>query len=93
MPSPPLEARLALRVQASSRTAQVVWVADGVLRIRVAAPAKEGRGNQALVELLATKLRIPKAHIRVLHGLTSRSKVVAVQGLSQDEALRRLGGA
>lgn len=86
----PTETRLALHVQPNAKRSEILGLVNGVLRVRVAAPAKEGRANEALVDLLATLLIVPKARVRILRGLTARNKIVAVQGLSQEEALERL---
>ena len=56
----------------------------------VTAPAKEGKANEAMVELLAGILDAPKGRIRILRGHTSRDKVIAVEGMCQEEALHRL---
>ncbi len=85
------ETRLALHVQPGSKRSEVVGLVDRVLRVRVAARAQDGKANEALIDLLAALLGLPKSRIRILHGLAARKKVVAVQGLSQEEALRRLG--
>jgi uncharacterized protein YggU (UPF0235/DUF167 family) len=87
----PAEARLALKVQPGSKRSEVLGLVDGVLRVRVAARAQEGKANDALIDLLAALLVLPKGRIRILRGLAARDKVVAVRGLSQEEALRRLG--
>ena len=79
-----------MNVQPGSKRSEVLGMVDGVLRIRVAARAQEGKANEALIALLADLLAVPKTRLRILHGLTARNKVVAVQGLSQEEALRRL---
>ena len=57
---------------------------DGLIKVRVAAPPVEGAANQALVEFLANRLRIPKSRVRVVSGLTSRRKVLEIEGVSQD---------
>ena len=87
----PAETRLALNVHPGSKRSEVLGLSDGVLRVRVAARAQEGKANEALIDLLAVLLAVPKGRIRILRGLAARNKVVAVQGLSQEEALRRLG--
>lgn len=84
------EVRIALRVQPGAKASQVVGLVDGVLRVRVAAPATEGKANRALVDLLAGLLRVPKTRVRILWGAVSRDKVVEVEGISTEEALRRL---
>lgn len=85
------ETRLTLRVQPGARASQVVGLTDdGVLRVRVAAPATEGRANQALVDLMAGLLRVPKSRITIVRGLGSRNKMVVVEGMEREQALRLL---
>ncbi len=63
-----------------------------MLLARVSAPPVEGQANAALERLLARALGLPKNAVRVVVGGRGREKTVAIEGLSQDEALRRLGG-
>jgi uncharacterized protein YggU (UPF0235/DUF167 family) len=51
-----------------------------VLKIRVRAIAEGGEANRAVIELLAKALGVPKAHVKLLTGATSRLKRVAVDG-------------
>ena len=51
-----------------------------VLKIRVRAIAEGGEANRAVTELLARVLGVPRARVRVLSGVTSRLKQVAVDG-------------
>lgn len=51
-----------------------------VLKVRVRAIAEGGEANRAVSELLATALGVPKAHVKLLSGATSRLKQVAVAG-------------
>jgi hypothetical protein len=59
-------------------------------RARVAAPPERGRANDALIELLARTLELPRDSLRVVSGRTSRRKVVEVVGLDEAEIARRL---
>ncbi len=69
-------------------------LADGrsVVKIRVRAIADGGEANRAVTELLAKALGVPKAHVRLLSGATSRLKQVAVDGdpARLGEALRNI---
>lgn len=58
--------------------------------MRLAAPPERGRANDALLELLATTLRVERTRIRLVAGATSRDKVVEVEGLTLDEVERLL---
>ena len=57
-------------------------LADGrsVLKIRVRALAEGGEANRAVTELLAKALGVPKARVKILSGVTSRLKQVAIDG-------------
>jgi uncharacterized protein YggU (UPF0235/DUF167 family) len=51
-----------------------------VLKVRVRAIAEGGEANRAVTELLAKLLGVPKARVRLVSGITSRLKQVAVDG-------------
>ncbi|MBI4313095.1 MAG: DUF167 domain-containing protein [Chloroflexi bacterium] len=82
--------RLKVRAQPNARVSEILGATDGVLRVRVAAAPVEGKANKALVELLANALGVPKSFVRVTRGAASRDKLVEVEGLSLEEAMRRL---
>jgi len=72
-------------------------LADGriVVKVRVRAIADGGEANRAVAELLAKALGVPKANVRILSGMTSRLKQVAVDGdpARLGDALRELTAA
>src|SRR5215475_11908136 len=63
----------------------------GKLRVWLRAPPVDGAANEALIELFARLLHLPKRRVTLEHGLTTRQKTLAVEGLSADEFWRRLG--
>jgi hypothetical protein len=83
--------RLRVRVQPGAKASQVLGMANGMLRVRIAAPPVEGRANRALEELLAERLDMPQSQVCVVRGAASRSKLVELEGMSEEEALRKLG--
>jgi uncharacterized protein len=76
--------RICLYVQPGASKTQIAGIHDGLIKVRVAAPPVDGAANQALVEFVAKRLRIPKSRIRVVSGLTSKRKVLEIDGMSQD---------
>jgi uncharacterized protein (TIGR00251 family) len=62
-------------------------------KVRVAAPAERGRANEALVDLLAGALALPRDRIRVVSGHASRRKLLEIADLDAEEIGRRLGAA
>jgi uncharacterized protein (TIGR00251 family) len=73
----------------AARTELVGRHGDG-WKARIAAPPERGRANEALVELLANALAVPRSSVRVASGLAAKRKVVEVDGLAAREAERRL---
>jgi uncharacterized protein (TIGR00251 family) len=63
-----------------------------VVKIRVRAVAEGGEANRAVTDLVAKALGVPKSKVRVLSGVTSRLKQIAVDGdpAKLGEALRKL---
>jgi hypothetical protein len=68
-------------IPGASRNAVVGWAA-GELRVKLCAPALEGRANEALCELLSGELAVPRRSVAVIRGGKSRHKIVQVEGLS-----------
>ena len=58
--------------------------------MRVSAAPERGRANEAVVDLLAERLGVPRRSLTVVSGQSSRDKVVELRGLAADEAERRL---
>jgi len=66
-----------------------------VVKVRVRAIADGGEANRAVMELFAKALGVPKAKVRILSGMTSRLKQIAVDGdpAKLGETLRKLTAA
>ncbi|MGH2703989.1 MAG: DUF167 domain-containing protein [Actinomycetota bacterium] len=60
------------------------------LKVRVRAPALEGRANDAVLTLLAAGLGVPRARVRLEAGARSRMKRVRVTGLTRSMVVDRL---
>src|ERR1700742_3166088 len=66
-----------------------------VVKVRVRAIAEGGEANRAVTELMAKALGVPRARVKILSGVTSRLKQVAVGGYpkSLGDSLRKLTAA
>jgi len=83
-------ARLRLRVAPGARRNEVVGRLGDVWKLRVCSAPGRGAGNSDVVALLAEVLDVDARALRIVAGQASRDKVVAVDGVSLDEAERRL---
>ncbi len=79
------ELTLTLRVQPGARkTEPAGHYGDSALRLRLAAPASEGRANKACVRFLAKALGVAPGSVRIIHGESSRNKVVRVSAVAEE---------
>ena len=76
--------RITVRVQPRARTNEVVGRHGDALKVRLSAPPVDGAANDALVELLAGTFGIPGRDVTILAGAGSRTKVVQLEGISED---------
>lgn len=59
--------------------------------MRVSAPPVEGAANEAVVELLAERLDLPRRAVTLVSGEHGRLKRVRIVGLAVSEVRARLG--
>ena len=78
-----------IRVTPRASANAVTGERDGVLLVRVTAPALEGKANDAVVALLAKALGTPRGAVRLVRGATSRTKRISVPR-NAEAALDRL---
>jgi uncharacterized protein len=74
---------LELHVQPGAKRTEIAGMHGTRLKIRVAAPASDGRANAALVEFLAERYGVPKRNVSIERGAASRQKKVAITGVKK----------
>ena len=72
--------RLTIRVTPGSRRTEVGGAHDGALVVKVRERAVEGRATDAALVALADALGVPRRAVSLVHGATSRIKVVDIDG-------------
>jgi len=81
---------LSIRIQPRASKNGIVTMESGGLKIRLTAPPVDGAANEALVKFLSGTLSIPKSHVEIVSGHTSRDKIVRIMGISDAEVKRLL---
>ncbi len=51
---------------------------QGLIKVKVSTPAKEGKANKSLIKMLAEYFSVPKSRVIILKGENSRNKVVNI---------------
>jgi uncharacterized protein (TIGR00251 family) len=87
-----VDVRFAVRLTPRAAADRIDGVVDGILRVRVGAPAVEGAANNALVRLVADDLGVSPRDVRIVAGASSRQKLVVVDGLDPDAIVARWPG-
>jgi uncharacterized protein (TIGR00251 family) len=82
--------RVRLRVSPGSRRTELAGRHGDGWKVRVSAPPEGGRANDAVLDLLAERVGLPRRALTVVSGQRSRDKVVEMTGIDRDEAERKL---
>jgi uncharacterized protein (TIGR00251 family) len=76
---------LSIRVLPRSSRDEIVGRQDDIYKIKLTAPAIEGKANKALLKFLARWLGLPKTDIEIISGERSRTKSIRIHGLAPEE--------
>ena len=85
-----MKQKISLSVYPNASRNEIVGFTDGVLLVKVSAPPVKGKANKELITYLSRLLGVGKGSINIIKGHTARNKVVAIDGLSQEEVMKRL---
>ncbi len=86
--------RIRIRVVPSARKTELHGhLADGTLKVRLAAPPVDGKANEALVQWLSERLDVRRPHIRIVRGVKGRLKEIEIEGLSDGQITTALTGS
>jgi uncharacterized protein (TIGR00251 family) len=78
----------AVRVQPLASKDEIAGEIAGAIKVRLQAPAVEGRANEALIEFLADLLKTHNGAVRILSGERSRIKRLEIRGATKQQIER-----
>jgi uncharacterized protein (TIGR00251 family) len=81
---------LRLRIVPNAKRNAVAGGHGDAVKVKVAAPAVEGKANAALLDFIAEKLGVHPREVTLIAGERSRDKLVEIHGLDPVEARTRL---
>jgi len=82
--------RITVKVQPRAKATGLAGRAENAYRLKLAAPPVDGKANEECVAFLAEIAGVAKSRVRIISGMTSRLKVVEIDGIAQQEMERRL---
>ena len=84
-------ARFTVKVHPRARRSAVTGRLGDAWKLDLTPPPTEGKANDECVRLLAEVAGVPRARVRIATGLTSRTKVVEIEGVTEEEFSRAAG--
>ncbi|HSB37459.1 MAG TPA: DUF167 domain-containing protein [Gaiellaceae bacterium] len=85
--------RVRLRVSPGARRTELAGRHGDGWKVRVSAAPERGRANDAVLDLLAETLELPRSSLSIVSGRGAREKIVLMEGIDRAETERRLGNA
>ena len=85
-------ARITVKVHPRARRTQVTGKLGDAWKLDLAAPPVDGKANEACLRFFAELARVAQSRVRIVLGLTSRTKVIEIDGVSQETLESRLSG-
>ncbi len=83
---------LRVHVVPNAKSDSVVGEYGGAIKIKLRAPAVEGKANAALIRFLAEQLKLPRHSIVLERGHRSRDKLIRIDGLTAEDVRMRMRG-
>lgn len=84
---------ISVRVHPGAKRSELTGFSGDMWQVKVAAPPVKGKANAELIVLLSQVLDLSKSNITIVRGATSRSKIIAIEGLTQEEVTKRLASS
>ena len=77
-------ARLTVKVHPRAKRSGLNGRLGDAWKLALAAPPVDGKANDECVRFFAEFAAVPRTRVRIVTGLTSRMKVVEIEGVPQD---------
>jgi len=79
-----------VKVQPGANKNKIVGVQQDTLRIRISAPAVQGKANKMLIQFLAKQLAVKRRQVKILSGHTTTSKTIHIVGEGNQKKLQNI---
>ena len=78
-------ARLTVKVHPRAKRSAVTGRFGDAWKLDLAAPPVDGKANDECIRFFAELAHVPRSRVRILQGATSRTKVVEIDGVTEEE--------
>ncbi|MGB5594483.1 MAG: DUF167 domain-containing protein [Crocosphaera sp.] len=71
--------RIQVKVKPNAKQQKIEESTEGNFIISLKSPPTEGKANQELIKLLGKRFNVPKSHISIKSGVSSRQKLIEIE--------------
>ena len=84
-------ARITVKVHPRARRTAIAGRLGDAWKLDLAAPPVDGKANDECIRFFAELAHVPRSRVTIMLGLTSRTKVVEIEGVSEERLAELLG--
>jgi uncharacterized protein (TIGR00251 family) len=77
-------------IQPRASKNEISGVMNGALKIRLTSPPVEGAANRTCIKFLSKSLGISASRIDIVGGLTSKNKIIRIEGMTETAFLKKV---
>jgi uncharacterized protein YggU (UPF0235/DUF167 family) len=77
-------ARITVKVHSRAKGTRVTGRLGDAWKLDLAAPPVDGKANEACIRFFADLAQVPQSRVRIVLGLSNRTKVIELDGVSQE---------
>lgn len=86
-------ARVTVKAHPRAKRSAITGRLGDAWKLDLAAPPADGKANQECIRFFAELARVPRSQVRIVLGQTGRTKVIEVEGVTQDDLEARIEAA
>ena len=83
-------ARVTVKVHPRAKRSEITGRFGEAWKLDLAAPPVDGKANEACIRFFADLAGVPQSRVRIVLGLSNRTKVIEIEGASQESLESRL---
>jgi hypothetical protein len=83
-------ARFTVKVHPRARRTRLTGRLGDAWKLDLAAPPVDGKANEACIRYFAELAGVPQSRVRIVLGLSNRTKVIEIDGASQEDVAHAL---
>lgn len=71
--------RISIKITPNAKKEAIIDKGSNCFKVKVGAPAIEGKANEAMIKILAEYFNVPKSRIRIARGKFAKNKIVEIE--------------